>query len=147
MNGSSVARPSPSSQSLAEAFRQDVIRTQRRSDGTISLEAVRYEIPNRFGHLNELTVRYARWNLRCVHLIDPRSDALLAPIYPLDKARNADGRRRVLRPQVQTQTSVTDQAPSQMAPLLRKLLAQYAVDGVPPAYLPKSDASNQETRP
>jgi hypothetical protein len=36
-----------------------------------------------------------------------------------------------------------------MAPLLRKLLAQYAATGIPPAYLPKSDSNHpiQENHP
>jgi len=52
---------------------------------------VRFEIPNRFRHLRQLTLRYARWNMRRVHLVDPRTDTVLAPIYPLDKTSNADG--------------------------------------------------------
>jgi hypothetical protein len=30
-------------------------------------------------------------------------------------------------------------APSEMAPLLRKLMADYAATGLPPAYIPKDD--------
>jgi transposase InsO family protein len=144
-----VGRPSPSSEVLNQAFRQDVTRTQRRSDGTITIEAVRFELPNRFGHLRQLTVRYARWNLRSVHLVDPRTDTLLAPIYPLDKASNADGRRRVLGSAALTPTAATDQASPPMAPLLRKLMADYAATGIPPAYVPKPDPTNpnQENSP
>ena len=58
-----VLRTSPSSESLRDAFRLQTTRTQRQSDGTISLEGVRFEIPARFRHFRELTVRYARWNL------------------------------------------------------------------------------------
>ena len=157
LSGPYVGRPSPSSQALTEAFRRDVRRTQRRSDGTITIDGVRFEIPSRFRHLRQLTVRYARWNLRCVHLVDPRTDTLLAPIYPLDKTANADGRRRVLS----TQPPCPDRgapgrtapqgppepAPAEpIAPLLRQLMAQYAATGIPPAYVPKSDSqSSQET--
>ncbi len=141
-SGPDVGRPSPSSESLAAAFRQDVNRTQRRSDGTITLEAVRFEIPNRFRHLRQLAVRYARWNMRRVHLVDPRTDTVLAPIYPLDKTNNADGRRRRLLAEPVTPIPPTDPKPREMAPLLRKLLTEYAATGVPPAYLPKPDPIN-----
>src|SRR5277367_6658674 len=86
-----VLRVSPSSESLRDAFRLEVKRSQRRSDGTISLEGVRFEIPGRYRHFREVAVRYARWDLGRVDLVDQHSGAILAPIYPLDKSANADG--------------------------------------------------------
>ena len=58
-----VFRTSPSSEALRDAFRLQTRRTQRQSDGTISLEGVRFEIPARYRHFRDLTVRYARWDL------------------------------------------------------------------------------------
>jgi transposase InsO family protein len=153
LHGRSVARPGPSSETIARAFRQDVTRTQRRSDGTITIEGVRFEISSRFRHLRRLTARYARWNLSRVDLVDERTDTLLASIHPLDKSGNAGGRRRVIGP-----ASVPDpprdagaEAPGDasrddakgMAPLLRKLMTDYAATGLPPAYLPKSPPSDE----
>ena len=132
-----VTRPCPASEVLSQAFRHEVTRTQRRSDGTITIDGVRFELPNRFRHLRQVTVRYARWNLRNVHLVDARTDTLLAPIYPLDKARNADRRRRVLPCDPAPPPADTHEDGQAIAPLLRKLIAQYAATGVPPAYLPK----------
>jgi putative transposase len=43
-----VLRLSPASESLRGAFRQESNRRQRQSDGTISVEGVRYEIPARY---------------------------------------------------------------------------------------------------
>ena len=60
------------------------------SDGTISVEGVRFEIPGRYTSLpHEVTLRYARWDLGWrVDLVDPpRVEPILAPIYPLDKSR------------------------------------------------------------
>jgi len=142
LSGPDVGRPSPSSETLAAAFRQDVTRIQRRSDGTVTVDAVRFEIPNRFRHLRQLTLRYARWNMRRVHLVDPRTDTVLAPIYPLDKTSNADGRRRRLGSSPVTPMPPTHQTPHEMAPLLRKLVTEYAATGKPPAYLPKPDSIN-----
>ena len=92
-----VLRSSPESESLRDAFRLEVKRRQRQSDGTISLEGVRFEIPARYGHFREVFVRYARWDLGRVDLVDERSGTILAPIYPLDKTANADGRRAACR--------------------------------------------------
>ena len=38
-------------------------RTQRRSDGTLTLDGVRFELPGRLHHLTRVAVRYARWDL------------------------------------------------------------------------------------
>ncbi len=88
-----VLRDSPSSHALRDAFRLETTRRQRQSDGTISLEGVRFEVPGRYRHFREVAVRYARWDLGRVDLIDPRNGTILAPLYPLDKTANADGRR------------------------------------------------------
>ena len=92
--GPDVSRPSPSTDDLRRAFRAEVSRTQRRSDGTISLDGRRFEIPSRYRHFERLRLRYARWDLSSVDLLDPNTDAILCPLYPLDKTANADGRRR-----------------------------------------------------
>jgi hypothetical protein len=133
----SVARPSPSTEALEQAFRQQVTRTQRRSDGTLTLEGVRFEIPDRFRHMRRLTLRYARWNLQRVHIVDPRTETLLAPIYPLAKRAHAGGQRR---PRAElTPEPAPANTETQLAPLLRKIVADYAATGLPPTYLPKSD--------
>ena len=94
----SVLRPSPSSAALRNAFRKEVKRRQRQSDGTISLEGVRFEIPGRFRHFRNVRVRYASWDLSHVDLVDHRNGTLLAPIYPLDRRANADGQRLLFEP-------------------------------------------------
>src|SRR5271165_192079 len=94
----SVLRDSPPSESLRDAFRLETKRIQRRSDGTISLEGVRFEIPARYRHFHAVTVRYARWDLGRVDLVDEHNGTILAAIYPLDKTANADGRRAVVEP-------------------------------------------------
>jgi hypothetical protein len=88
-----VLRPSPSSEALRDAFRLQARRRQRQSDGTITLDGVRFEIPARYRHFRDVSVRYARWDLRRVDLVDPRQGTILAPLYPLDRHANADGQR------------------------------------------------------
>ena len=133
-----VLRSSPSSDALRQAFRLDGSRRQRHSDGTISLEGVRFEVPARYRHFSDLVVRYARWDLGRVDLVDPRSGTILAPIYPLDRAVNADGRRSVVGPH-KGDVVDDDGQPTRdpLPPLLKKILQEYSATGTPPAYLPK----------
>ncbi len=136
LEGPSVARSCPSLDELRLAFTVSKTRIQRRSDGTISVEGKRFEVPARFRHLRKLYIRYASWDLRSVWLLDDYAGAVLERLYPLDKTRNADGVRRAL----QTAPS-EDKAPepSGTAPLLKKLMADYAATGLPPAYIPQED--------
>lgn len=130
----SVGRESPSSRELKDAFRACARRKQRHSDGTISLLGRRFEIPTRYRHLDDLHVRFAHWDLASVDLFDARSRKILCPIYPVDKTKNADRRRRRL-PEVTREPSAPPAR--RIAPLLEKLMAEYAATGLPPAYLPK----------
>jgi hypothetical protein len=134
-----VGRPCPSSATLRDAFRRDVRRTQRRTDGTVSLAGRRFEIPDRYRHLARVTVRSASWDLGHVTLVDEPTGVALSALYPLDRAKNADGHRRRRQPVV-LDAARAEPPPSGMAPLLRKLMAQYAATGLPPAYLPTEDS-------
>ena len=90
-----VLRASPSSETLRDAFRLETRRSQRRSDGTISLEGVRFEIPARYRHFREVTVRYARWDLGRIDLVDePERDDSGSHLSP----RQDRQRRRSPRP-------------------------------------------------
>jgi putative transposase len=128
-----VGRECPGSEVLRQAFRMEVVRTQRRSDGTVSPDGTRFEIPARYRTLQRLHLRYARWDLGRVDLVDERTGAIRCPLYPLDKSKHADGaRRRLAVPAVTPATP----APG-IAPLLRELLDAQAATGLPPAYLPR----------
>lgn len=86
--------------------------------------------------MSEVHLRYARWDLSRVDLIEPRSGQILCAVRPLDKAANAEGLRRPL--------DATTYAPmlgsaAAIAPLLKQLIADYAATGLPPAYLPIQD--------
>jgi putative transposase len=134
--GPDVGRPSPTSDALRLAFMAEEHRTQRKSDGTVSIDGVRFELPSRYRHLDRVAVRWARWDLGHVYLIDDRRGAVLCRLFPLDRTANADGRRRTLEPLASPTTPLAPPAPG-MAPLLEKLLADYRATGLPPAYLPK----------
>jgi len=133
LEGPSLLRPSPSSEDLRRAFRREEIRTQRRSDGTLSIDGVRFEIPSRYRTLAKPTVRWSSWDLSTADLVDARTGVHLATIMPLDKERNADAQRRVVDAEPD---DASLPAPSGIAPLLRELMSDYAATGLPPAYVP-----------
>lgn len=137
LEGPDVSRPCCNSEKLQFSFTVQQRRTQRRTDGTLQISGVRFEVPSRFGHLEHLWVRYQSWDLSQAFLVDRNTGNLLAKIYPQDKHKNADGLRK---PRMQPATlpkskAIIDPIP----PLLRKILSDYAESGLPPAYLPKND--------
>jgi hypothetical protein len=133
-----VSRPCPSSAELKIAFTAEADRTQRRSDGTFSLKGIRFEIPSRYHHFQRLNVRVAFWDLSHVHLVDPKTGAILCRLFPLDKNKNAQGGRAAKGSPMDKPAATASPAPSSMAPLLQKLIQQYATTGLPPAYLPQA---------
>jgi len=132
----SVGRACPSSDALRRAFKIEVSRKQRRSDGTVTAFGIRFEVPSAYRHLIRLHLRVARWDLSSVDLVDPRSGIHVQTLFPIDKTKNADGFRRPL-------SSAGDprepKRPAGIAPLLRSLMADYAATGLPPAFIPKDD--------
>ena len=137
--GRDVSRVSPDSAVLRLAFCAEELRIQRKSDGTVSLEGIRFEVPSRYRHLERIAVRYAGWDLGHVYLVDEKTSGVLCQLLPLDRSKNSDGQRRSLEP-----TDVPAAAPSSpgMAPLLERLMADYAATGLPPAYVPKDDSTH-----
>ena len=100
----------------------------------MSLEGIRFEIPSRYGHMEKLAVRYAAWDLSAVYLADPSTGAILCRLFPQDKTKNAEGLRAPKTPVIASSLPVSSPG---MAPLLQKIIRQYATTGMPPAYLPK----------
>lgn len=132
-----LGRPCPVSDELRLRFTQIAHRTQRRSDGTISIGGVRFEIPGRFRHLSRLAVRYASWDLARAFLWDEARGTVLAPLFPLDKNKNADAQRRAVSP---LEPSIpTAPAAQAIPPLMQSLIDRYNAAGLPPAYLPKKE--------
>jgi transposase InsO family protein len=143
LRGKDVGRPCPSSEELRLAFCTEEVRTQRRSDGTLTVDGRRFEVPSRFRHLERVTVRYASWDLGRMYLVDERTGTVLDRLYPLDRARNADGQRRALEPVAALPAAYAGPPAPAVPPLLSKLMSDYAALGLPPAYLPKGDKRNE----
>jgi putative transposase len=140
LEGPDVSRPAPDTETLRFYFTARKSRTQRRSDGTVSIEGVRFELPSRLRFRDRVWVRYQKWDLSMAYVVDGKTDDLLAHIYPLDKERNATGIRRALEPTLDPSgfRPAADEV-DPLPPLMRKYLAEYAATGLPPAYLPKEE--------
>lgn len=142
--GPSVGRPCLGTEELRRAFRMQVTRQQRLSDGTISVCGVRFELPSVYRTLLRPTVRVSRWDLSAIALVDPRKGTHLATLYPLDKEANADGRRRPLTPATNAAAPEAPVASTGIAPLLRQYMADYVATGMPPAYVPYNPSKPEE---
>ena len=139
-----VLRASPSSESLRDAFRLETRRTQRQSDGTISLEGVRFEIPARYRHFREAdralrragTSAGSTWSTRAAGPSSP-------PSIRSTRAANADGRRAVVAADGPRRAAGEPRRARDGAlpPLLKQILQEYSATGLPPAYLPKTPPS------
>lgn len=160
LSAPSVVRPAPDSATLQHLFRTEETRTQRRSDGTITVGGVRFEIPSRYRTLIRPAVRFARWDLSTIDLVAPRTGTLLCELYPLDKHKNSDRKRRPLELSATAEPSeselTADQdgqeevlVPDGIAPHLQALIDRYAAVGLPPAYIPhvkKSESITPENK-
>jgi putative transposase len=144
LNGKDAGRPCPTSEELRLRFTRRERRSQRKSDGTLSLLGVRFEVPSRFRHLDEIHLRFAEWDLSHVWLWDEREHKPLARVFPLDKRKNADGRRRAHQLPLPGLEGNEVQPQSGLPPLLQQCIDRYRATGLPPAYIPKPVLSGAE---
>jgi putative transposase len=139
--GPDVSRPSPDSATLRVAFMRSERRLQRKSDGTVTVEGRRFEVPSRYRHVNQIHLRYASWDLSQVYMMDERTSAVLCRLYPQDKAKNASGVRRPLEP-ISPHPAPAVAPAKRLPPLLQTLLEKQRRAG-PPPYLPKHEGEDQ----
>lgn len=137
-NGTDVSRPVPDSDALRLVFTRRITRRPRRSDATVVVDGIRYELPFRFAHMSSVILRAPGWDKSQMVLVDPDTDAPLARLLPQDKTKNASGKRRLIQPNGNPAAPVpsTDRP---LPALLRKWIADYAATGLPPAYIPKEE--------
>jgi hypothetical protein len=146
----SVLRPAPDFETLRRAFRRQETRTQRRSDGTVSVCATRFEVPSAYGHLRRLTIRYAAFDLRDIDLVDEATGTVFARLIPVDKVRNAEGLRRLRNRVAPLQSLLSKNSlehspelapePGALPPLLAHFLRDAAEKALPPSYLPSPES-------
>jgi hypothetical protein len=141
LEGPDVARRPPSGEQMNLVFTARESRIQRKSDGTIQLKGVRFELPSQMRHFDRVHVRYQSWDLSRAWIVDPHTDEAIGAIYPLDKIKNSDGKRRSLQGQA---APPPDNGSDPIPPLLQNILAEYAATGLPPAYIPKEEVENDQ---
>ena len=139
LNGCDVSRPAPESVTLRRAFTRRIHRIPRRGDGTVTVEGIRYELPTRFVHMRQVTLRGPSWDKSWMELVDADTDAVLARLLPQDKAKNASGIRRSIGED--PAAAPVEPADDPLPALLHQWLADHAATGLPPAYLPKEETS------
>lgn len=134
--GHDVGRISPSFKELQTCFCKEVGRRQRLTDGTISLQGKRYEIPNRYRTQEKIWIRYAEWDLSNIHIVDRSTGTIIERIFPTDKAKNSYQGRRVIDDDLAEMkiNSPTDE----VAPLLKKYKEDHGIKNTPP-YLSKDE--------
>lgn len=133
----SVLRASPSSDDLRCAFVREINRTQRKTDGTMTVDGVRFEIPSVYRHIRDLIIHYARWDLSRVFLVDSATKKPVTRLLPLDRSKNASGQRAKHVAVKQSRMAVDDlmtRLPAQM----RHLLKQSQLNNLPPAFVPQT---------
>ena len=132
-----VLRESPSTEALRERFAAG--QAPHEATGRSLWKACVSRSP-RYRHFRDVVVRYARWDLGRVDLVDPRSGTGEV-LYPLDRKANADGQRRRSSPEERPERDAEAPATGvELPPLLTQTLAEYSATGLPPAYLPQKAA-------
>jgi len=156
-----VLRPSPSSEALRDAFRMEVSRTQRQSDGRSPWTACGSRSPgviatsarSRCGtpagtsaasiwstHTAE---PFSRPCIRWIARPTPTASDCCSNATPRDDRREATG-----RPGRSGTAEVRVSAGREAtAAALKRILDEYSAKGLPPAYLPKNPPSNQGETP
>lgn len=128
-----ASRPCPGSEELRAAFRIKARRKVRRSDGTVTVEKVRYQLPPPWRHLRKVDLRVARWDLSGIDMVDGRTGDRICTLRPVDKSRNAEGIRRRTGRRAEDDDAKPATGP---APLLKRLQDEQDATGLPPAWLP-----------
>ncbi len=128
-----ASRTCPDSSELRAAFRIKVRRKVRRSDATVTVASVRYQLPAPWRHLREIDLRVARWDLSGIDMVDGRTGDRISTLRPVDKSRNAEGLRRRTGRRREDDEVKPQTGP---APLLKRLRDEQDATGLPPAWLP-----------
>ena len=77
-------------------------------------------------------VHYAQWDLSLLDLVDPKTKAIIVPIYPVDLECNAAGHRPVLPMSPPGPSAASPKPPK----LLEKYIEDYSASGSPTPYIP-----------
>ncbi len=133
LNHKSVLRESPTQEELQKAFRISVTRRQRMTDHTITVDGVRYQIPQLYWNQINLRIGYARWDLSSVDILNDETGRSIATLRPVDRLRNATTPRNEIR-------AIRDDIESVLPPLLREQYLKSKAAGEKPIYISKDES-------
>ena len=94
-NDPQAGRVPPQDPDLKEAFRQTAVRRVNRKDGTVTIQKIRFKIPERYRRLSSVKVNFAYWDLSRVDLVRPDKALTLCREDPLDEAADVVTSRNV----------------------------------------------------
>lgn len=135
--GNDVGRSSLLFSDLKFYFCREESRQQRLTDGTISLNAQRYEIPLRYRTIKEIWLRFAGWDMSHIFLVDRITGNFLEKIYVIDKVKNSYAGRRVISDNPSTERPVSTK--DSVAPLLEKYKEEHQIKNTLSSYLSKDE--------
>ena len=135
-NSTNVLRPSPEYKDLKCSFRMEIKRTIRSTDGTITLDGIRFEIPQQYVHMETLLLRYARWDLGEAEILCHDTKKSLCIIHPINKVLNSSGYRQEKTEKIEKEEAIstveneelnlmTDYLPPLLAQCLKKHAQKY----------------------
>jgi transposase InsO family protein len=124
----SVLRCDFSEETVRTAFMRNETRTVRVSDGTITLQGVRYQLPTAMRHLCRVRLRFAAWDKRIAYIEDERTGKIIGSANPVDPVQNSNSHRASL-PNVRHYSALK-------SPVLRSLEKNRQESGRPPGYRP-----------
>lgn len=142
-NNTNVLRAAPSYDDLQCNFRMRISRVVRKTDSTITIDGVRFQVPKCYTHMESLLIRYARWDLGEAEILCPDTYKSLTVIYPLNKLANSSGMRNRLTEgdednpkELIDDETILDLNTDQLPPLLAKCLRMHAEQNPLRGYLP-----------
>lgn len=145
LESKNVLRPAPSLSEIRRAFRTTARRTLRKNDSSITLDGVRFQVPSIYSHLQELTVRYARWDLGEAELVNEDTRRPVTTLYPVDKLSNSQGNRAPKSEElpapvkVNEDEEILDLKRDHLAPLIARCLRDHAREFPLPTHIPLSE--------
>jgi hypothetical protein len=128
----SVLRDPPPLDDLKKAFRISMTRKQRMTDHTITVDGIRFQVPETYWHQRDLKIAYARWDLSVVDILNEETGRPIATLKPVDKLRNAQLNNRNI-------ASLRDNIEKVLPPLLREQYLRSRDAGERALYLPKDE--------
>ena len=138
-----VLRETPDYKSLKSSFRMKVTRQVRKTDATLTLDGVRFQLPQCYAHMEALLLRYARWDLAEAEILCPDTHKSLCTIYPLNKIANSAAFRAEIEPSCKDSNEVPsatetclDLTTDHLPPLLARCLKERAQECSLSGYLP-----------